>query len=491
MLPVVKVISHAPQESVVYTGRPLTVYFSAHAPALTSVAASVAFNGNEVITSKPLVVGQDFTGRMPIECYVLTVPPASWNGGGTLVVSITATTATGTATDSVTLKTFPAIEATEAVTDDSSLSTALDNIESASNTHTLVTLAPNIYTFPVATALDTDDTKLVTFRPLASGDVIHIEDADTFVRRVAWSDVRFRSTSLLSPCIKLGSGGHSHSFSGCRFSNTAGGSKSGTFGLIVPAGARAKVELSHFSSLGTAIVGADVVRNVFWAGMESVVFQNVRRVIEGTVGHGSPTVTWAYYDTDLSPSIRHNVGLLSAAPSIVKTDASSSFSHAALVGNSFLTTGSDGLRLLANKVENNYVAHNTLRTASGTGTGILVGTARPVNLNFAVNNFLTSTLDNSAAWGGDNTFDYNASEGAIEGANSLSSISPLFANDLGLLQQNSPLLAQALAQPGVGRAFGTLLYQNQIGAVPFHPDTANASVLSHVANWPEFQASLP
>jgi hypothetical protein len=491
VLPVVKVISHAPQESVVYTGRPLTVYFSAHAPELTSVSTTVTFNDNEIITNKALLVGQDFTGRMPVECYVLTISPSLWNGGGTLVVSITATTSTGSATDSVTLKTFPDIESTEAVTDLSSLATALSTIAGSAFSHTLVTMTPGNYVFPPATSLDTNDAKLVTFRPLASGDVAYVEDADAFVRRARWEDIRFRATSLLDPCIKLGSAGHSHFFTGCRFTNEDAGSKSGTFGVIVPVGAWANVDMCHFSSLGTAVVGADVVRNTFWNGMESVVFQNVRRVIEGTVGSGSPSVTWAYYDSAFSPSIRHNVGLLSAVPSILKTDAASSFSNVALVGNSFLTTGSDGLRLLANAVNNNYIVHNTLRTATGTGTGILVGTTRPVNLNFAVNNFLTSTLDNPASWGGDNIFDHNASEGVIRGDNSLSSITPLFANTLGLLQQNSPLLAQALTQAGVGRAFGTLLYQSQIGAVPFHPDSANASVLSHVANWPEFQTSLP
>jgi hypothetical protein len=488
--PVVKILSHTTGESLVYDGRPVPVYVAAHAPLQPMVLATVTFGSRTILDSVPLVAARDTMGRLPVECYGLSVPAELFGDAGDMVISVTAIAGGLSSTDSVTLKLFPPPQDTVATTDSSSLSSALTAIAGGSDRHTLVTLATGTYVFPADTGLWDNDEKLLTFRAL-SGATVLITDSEPYVRRGIWSGLRFVSEDPNLPGLNLTNHG-AHRLTACRFQNVGGGGTLTSTGLQVDRTTRVYVHRCRFSTFAIAVSRADVVRNCYWDDIRGTVFANVSRVVEGTVGHGDPTAAWAVYSAHAgsSPVIRHNVALLGSTPLLVDTAKSPGIRRCAFVGNSMKSAGS-GMAFTASELDYNYIAHNTLRVNESTGNALDFGSSRPMRSNYIVNNYLGRQVSTPLLAVNGNVFDYNASAGVVDGSNSLSGVSPVFANDLGVLGQGSPLRHRSVPQPGMSLAFGLLPYQDQIGALPHHPDATNSSVLKLVTSWPEVGAALP
>jgi hypothetical protein len=468
----------------------LSVYVSAHSslsPAL--VTGSATFDGRVLFDHRALTLSTDFEARVPTDAYVMTIPLGDFSTAGDLDLSALVSSEFGDTTDSVTLKFFPPPTVTHTVSTDAELEIALEMASDTSAEHFRIQFATGTYTFPASWNM-TRASKLVTFEP-ETGATVTIVDSVFPIRWARWKDLIFQTTTDAT-AFPLDSVDARHVFERCRFHSTG----SAGVGISVSGGADGRLEGCVFENVAHAVVGASVVRGAFWANLTGIVFRNVSRLLEGCVGYGldvAPAGTpdenvWASYDGGAwTPVIRHNLAIDMMAPVLI-LDSTASFDGAVLAGNVFNTHSERGWVLP--QMVNSYVAHNSVWTEPTAGSSIVVSGNRYVD-NAVHNNYFgrldtdLNLLSNGSTWS------HNATESSeIPGTDSIAGVVPGFANRYLIPTKSSTLLRRGLPQAGMETAFGTLKYQTQIGAMPYHPDSGMSSVLAGVISYPDFGLSV-
>ena len=453
----------------------LVAYIAVHGSGVFQATATALFNEGTLFDRERLAFGQARDTRVHADSYILRIPFDQYSATGSVQLTAYGTESTNEVSDTVTLRVFPAASILKDVTTDAELKAALITAKSNSGTHTKIRFATGSYAFPAATDSDFNDwdlsetNKLVSFEA-APAATVTIATAAPWVKWGYWKGVSFISPS--GNAVSLDRASY-HVFDSCRFSNA-------TVGLSVSSAGNARLENCGFTGLRDAVVGASVVRGAFWQNITGTVFQNVSRLIEGTTGYGlsrSEEIgfpnAWAVYTAGVwDPMIRHNMAV-DLHPSILVQASGASFQFAGITGNVFNSFSTVGMDLQS--IESSYIAHNSVRSAESEGESIRVSGRRSKS-NVFVNNYFTRLPTNMSLLSDGNTWDHN----------SIASVVPGFANRYLILRQDSALLNRGDPQTGMARAFGSLKYQNQIGAMPYHPDAALDSILSNVITQPDF-----
>lgn len=475
MNPVVRILSHASADHVVYDGRPLLIHVAAHSDQPYTVQASALFQGAEVVSRTLLPEVQDYSSRVPVECYQLAIPADRYHAGGSLAIVAYAGGSGGESTDTTTIRVFQPYDLTQDVGSTVDLRGALVAAVGHSGSHIRIRfVASATYVFPSKSDplysqfdLSSADGKLVTFEP-ASGVEAQIQaDSPPLVKRAIWKGLAFTGSATHGTTLTVTG---IHTFISCRFSNTQATGR--TLGLWAEQGARVKLTNCFFDALSSGCHGVEVIRGAFWRQLSGIVFSNTLRVLEGTTGYGlaasgSWPCLWARWDVGASPFVRYNIAVDLSAP--VLSVQGAGWSSAAVVGNVWNTAAASGVSVQG-KLAACYWAHNSVRTDPVLGASFTAQSDGIVG-GVYVNNYFTRLDPTHRSVASGNLWDFNATESANgSGPKSLSSVVPGFSSKYLVVSASSSLLRAGSPQPGVSKAFGFLPYQNQIGAMPYVSD---------------------
>jgi len=445
-------------------------------PAVKCVIA--LFSGsNAIADSKPLL-SMDYRLRNPISLFATRADLVP----GDYTISASVSSSTGAGQDSASVKIFDAASSVVSVANQGQLNTALQNIKNQTATHVKILLASGTYVYPTGSSYDLSaQDKLVTFEALGSA---YFTGTNPFnVKWASWVKISFTNPAGTAFSALVGS---HHAFKRCQFSGAA-------TALIASAGSYVRVEDCHMHSVTTGFINVSVVRGLSWTKVSGVVFHNCP-VIESTTGMRNITTNagtnilkrqcvWALYDGPLTNLVIRENLVLEDYSTIILSD--SLLTNAAIVGNTFVTTGASCIQLggLANSCIINNTIISPTNTPSITVTGSSFRTA-------VVNNFATVVESPIRKIADTGYWSNNSFETAPRIGSNYVINEPRFANNYKFLSIVSPIREAGAAVGGILTIQGLPLGK-QIGSMPFHVDTGLQHIYANMRSDSLFGFSMP
>lgn len=481
LYPVVRILSPESSGSIVLQESGIPVYVAAYSDSLSSVTISVKLDGTTILAETNCVLLKTFASRLPLDCYTYNIPRNLLYADGMLEFTATAYSSQGYSSDTVTARIVPQLQYTYTVSDDGELADALNSIRdklTGDFKHVKILLSAGDYNWPVGIDYEIDDARELVVID-GQDKTAKIYELSPIIYRARWEGVEFCGTTVETDVVTISNrGSPSHHFYGCEFHNSSGMPTFNVTGVKADTGSYVSIDNCYFYDLATCTAGATSVRFSFWRDLGGPAFKDISRVLEGNVGkaitvpdtyEGKQSAFWLHigeFSNGLWENliIRYNL-VLRCDDTIVYSDGQY-FNKLCLVGNVFNGTGSYGIHLRTKGLKNLYMVNNTL--SSGALHLLPWQDGMTISGTSVLNNYFQSDLTNVSIWGEEvNEYDYNASAGAIEGENSLSSISPNFDTNYNLLKSNSPLIGKATSIQGITNPFGILPQSNQMGAMPY------------------------
>lgn len=436
------------------------------------------FSGNSALSDSKPSLSMDYRLRNPISLFATRVDLVP----GDYRVTSSVSSGAGAAQDTAAIKIFDTASSVVSVANQGQLNTALQNIKNQSATHVKILIASGTYVYPTGSSYDLSaQDKLVTFEALGSA---YFTGTNPFnVKWASWVKVSFTNPAGTAFSAQIGS---HHAFRRCQFSGAA-------TALIASAGSYVRVEDCHMHSVTTGFVNVAIVRGLSWTKVSGVVFHNCP-VIESTTGRRNISTNagtgilkrqcvWALYDGPLTNVVIRENLVLDDYSTIILSD--SLLTNAAIVGNTFVTTGVLCIQL--GSLANSCIINNTLISPSTTPSISVTGSSFRTAV---VNNFATMVESAIRKIADTGYWSNNAFETAPRIGSNYVIGDPRFENSYKFLSIVSPIREAGASVGGILTIQG-LPIGKQIGSMPYHVDIGLQHIYANMRSDSLFGFSMP